>query len=298
MIEEFVCRSWLEIQEHLYDASWDPTLERYRSSFAFRGMPDRNFTLQTSLQNMGGAFEQVEMHLIRNFIKYAYEHVAATNPGIALSPNGNSPWYWLVLARHHGLPTRLLDWTYSPYVALHFATETLANEQIPADAVIWCVDYKQTQDLLPNWLQEVLNNEESDVFTIEMLSMVARDIPTFDHRIREGQNKKGGEDCLLFFEPPSLDARVVNQFALHTMMSNASTRVDEWLDLHPELCRKIIIPARLKWEVRDKLDQANINERLLYPGLDGLCQWLRRYYGPRAPFSKKKVEQECMNQRR
>lgn len=73
----------------------------------------------------------------------------------------------------------------------------------------------------------------------------------------------------------------MNQFALFSMLSSPSHRLDTWLEAHPDLCVRLIVPAGLKWEVRDKLDQANITERVLFPGLDGLCAWLRRYYRPR-----------------
>jgi hypothetical protein len=64
-------------------------------------------------------------------------------------------------------------------------------------------------------------------------------------------------------------------------MPDPAARIDHWLERHPELARRLIIPARLKWEVRDKLDQANVTERVLFPGLDGLSAWLTRYYSPR-----------------
>src|SRR5579871_1248391 len=89
------------------------------------------------------------------------------------------------------------------------------------------------------------------------------------------------DQFVVFFEPPSLDDRIVNQYALFSLMSDPAAELDQWLGQHPDLYRRIIIPHNLKWEVRDKLDQANITERVLFPGLDGLSRWLRRYYTPR-----------------
>jgi len=91
-----------------------------------------------------------------------------------------------------------------------------------------------------------------------------------------GQLKQ--EDFALFFEPPSIDDRIVNQYAVFSMMSNPNSIISHWLQGREVRYFKIIIPARLKWEIRDKLDQSNINERVLFPGLDGLATWLKRHY--------------------
>ena len=90
-------------------------------------------------------------------------------------------------------------------------------------------------------------------------------------------------ELVLFVEPPSFDARIVNQYALFSLMPSPHARMDEWLERNPGLSRRILLPAELKWEVRDKLDQANITERVLFPGLDGLATWLKRYFSPRLP---------------
>jgi hypothetical protein len=53
------------------------------------------------------------------------------------------------------------------------------------------------------------------------------------------------------------------------------------LERNDELGRRILLPAELKWEVRDKLNQTNVSERVLFPALDGLTRWLVRYHAPR-----------------
>jgi hypothetical protein len=254
--------SWTELNERLYEESWQEELRRFRSDFAFRGMAQAGHALPTSLKRLNGDYAELEGHLLRNLRKYAHRDAVP----------GDSVWNWLALAQHHGLPTRLLDWTYSPYVAMHFATEDV--EQYEYDGVIWCVDYVKTKELLPGKLKEILKKEGSNVFTVEMLSSAAKTL--------EGFEKFDPADFVVFFEPPSLDDRIVNQYALFSMMSNPATDLDQWLTDHPELYRRIIIPHSLKWEVRDKLDQANITERVLFPGLDGLSRWLKRHYSPRS----------------
>lgn len=261
-VPEYRARGWADLIERLYEGSWDERIGRHRSRLVFRGMADAGLGLATSLARLLGDDPRREGHLLRNFRKYAHRE------GFI----GDSIWNWLALAQHHGLPTRLLDWTYSPLVALHIATANV--ERYDVDGVVWCVDHVGVRARSTAALQEVLDAEGADVFTAEMLDGVTPSLREFDALDR-------GEPFALYLEPPSLDQRIVNQFALFSLMSDPAARLDHWLAGHPGLASRVVVPAALKWEVRDKLDQANVTERVLLPGLDGLARWLARYYSPR-----------------
>ena len=257
MIPVEVATSWSALQELLFGDTWRKDLGRFRSSFAYRG----SRYLTTGLARLGGAPPQVETHLLRAFRKYA----------TAPAAGDNTVWSWLALAQHHALPTRLLDWSYSPLVALHFATAD--RRAMHEDGSVWMVDFRKTNAFLPPRFRTALSEAGSDVFTTDLLARVTPDLAALDAL---------GETVLLFLEPPSLDARIVNPFALFSLLSAPDGDLEPWLDAHDGVARRVVIPADLKWEVRDKLDQANVTERVLFPGLDGLCRWLARYYGAAA----------------
>lgn len=261
MKQEIRITNWNDLQRCIFEGAWRPELRLYRSQYAFRGLSDTRYSLETSLHRLSGGNVDLERHLLRNFRKYAHRDVV----------EHDSPWHWLSLAQHHGLPTRLLDWTFSPFVAMHFATANV--EKFHLDGVIWAVSYVEAHRHLPVSLRAELDREGSDVFTVEMISKVARTLAEFD--------ALSVEEFVLFFEPPSIDDRIINQFALFSVMSSPNAALDCWLARHPQVYRRFIIPAELKWEIRDKLDQANINERVLFPGLDGLSAWMKRQYRPR-----------------
>jgi hypothetical protein len=258
MAVERVC-SWRELDEAVAAAGVRAASESHaHASLVFRGLASSSYTNRSSLSRLGGGFAQVERHLIRNFRKYAHRE----RPGPTI-------WDWLSLAQHHGLPTRLLDWTFSPFVAAHFATATHPEEE----GVVLAVDCAAAHELLPAGLRRALDDEGATVFTTELLAAHAPTLVELDHL--------GADHAfVLFFEPPSLDDRIVNQSAVLSAMPDPAANMHDWLDANPDLWHAWLIPPTAKAEIRERLDQANITERVLTPGLDGLAAWLRRYYGP------------------
>lgn len=214
--------------------------------------------------------------MIRNFKKYASLEIH----------NPNNFWEVVSLGQHHFLPTRLMDWTLSPFVALHFATEDYSKYD--RDGAIWCVDFIKCREFLPVKLKQALIDDNANGFSVDLLNRHVKDYSELS-LLEEELDKK---PFLLFFEPPSIDARIVNQYAWFSVLSNPTTTVSEWIESHPDIVYKMIIPAKKKMEFRDKLDQINMSERYIYPGLDGLCQWLARHYTPTKNIYPNLTEEE------
>jgi hypothetical protein len=255
LIQDFEVKDWASLQEILFHDAWSTPINRFRSSYVYRGLNRNTYALSTTLNRLGES--HLEKHLLRNFKKYAHQQVQQ-----------DSMWNWISLAQHHGLPTRLLDWTYSPLVALHFAVGNFRKYH--EDGLIWAINYVDTKNHLPEKLASVIEEEGSHIFTTEMLKRAVQDLP----ELQSLQEKP----FPVFLEPPSLDDRIVNQYSVFSMMSNPNIMIDDWLKDNNVRAFKMHIPAHLKWEIRDKLDQSNINERVLFPGFDGLAKWLKRHY--------------------
>jgi hypothetical protein len=108
---------------HLWEVCRNRYFHSERKTWAFRGQSSSNFLLTSKVARakpMLGMPERFEESIFRSFKRYALQY---------RSPEPEwTDWEWLALAQHHGLPTRLLDWTYNPLVALYFAVEGTPGE--------------------------------------------------------------------------------------------------------------------------------------------------------------------------
>jgi FRG domain-containing protein len=265
-IQTIVIKSWEHALKVLYAESWNPGRKKFISPFVFRGLDRTDYKLVTSLQRIGannpGGLPDVEKYIFRTFKKYAHRDVVSRD----------TVWHWLAMAQHHGLATRLLDWTWSPLVALHFATANMQNMQ--TEGMIWMVDIRGVREEMPPVLMEQMQTSSGPSFDVDTLSNIKLE----PWELVNYPNQRSKDGFIIFFEPPLMDDRIINQYALFSILSDPQGSLDDWLLRRPHLCRRVIIPGNKKWEIRDNLDQANITERVLFPGLDRLSVWLNRYY--------------------
>lgn len=204
----------------------------------FRGHGNCEFDLVPGLYryNIADTFstwENVEKYLMNRFRKEAIPH-------LGYLPVDDIEW--LVLAQHHGLPTRLLDWSLNPLIAIYFATESKYHYSYDAD--VWCYGVPSLNNCLP----------ES--------TYIARYINT--------------ESMAAVYYPPHITPRVTNQsgcFTIHSFPEGISQFIPfnktktgkSWHSLV-----RIKIPSSVKKNILNELYEIGIHKGVIYPGLDGI----------------------------
>lgn len=263
MINEIRIETMSQLMELMAEQKFRPELNRHRDLHIYRGECDSSFKLSTSLsRNCKSLSKYLEKPMLQNFTKYA----VLEEPMIE-----GSVWKQMIVGQHHGFPTRLLDWSFSPLMALHFAmTESDLDEMAEHDSVVWRIDVHELHDRLPQKYQEIMKSYCTTVFSMDMLQEACDSLEQYDEDMQE--------DNMLVIEPPSLDRRIISQYSFFSIVPSGMKDIEAFLNANTLKTARFVIAKELRWQIRDFLDHQNITERMVYPGLDGLSKWLGRHY--------------------
>jgi hypothetical protein len=178
--------------------------------------------------------EELEQRLIRDFKNQSVGLLGITPA---------SEWDWLALAQHHGLATRLLDWTTNPLVALWFAVREPAprdksKKQLPG--VVWIFNHD------PDYADP---DSDAEPYSVKRTTV---------------------------FRPKHVTRRIVAQqgwFTVHRLdgPTGRFTTLEKIKRLKRELV-KIEVPASGFSDIRDELSRMGITHSSMFPDLDGLCR--------------------------
>lgn len=203
---------------------------------------------------------QPSVHRVRD--RGPYERGVALNfRGEARSRAGDCPpandfASWMFLMQHHGLPTRLLDWTASPLVALHFAV--CEEEQKESDGVLFVLD--------PWSLNKTTLEVEGTMEPSELG-------PMFDAAFSTNRIPASWQTAIALTTDEA-NSRAVAQQARFTIHGS-----DEPLDRYSgneSFLGHLTVPASSKERIRSQLARAGIAVHRLFPDLDHLAKWVKK----------------------
>ncbi|MGH9607462.1 MAG: FRG domain-containing protein [Terracidiphilus sp.] len=279
--------------------SWRDFLDwvgELQGPWCFRGQRESAWTLRTSLDRaVRVSHENVKVstpdgryylssgsyHLDRRAVENEslFRFQQQAHQFIPHTPPVDDKASWLALMQHHGVPTRLLDWTSSPYVALYFAIEKAPREKN---------DEKKKA-------KEGKANEEKDDGCSAVWAMDLHWLETKKQKFLESKDPKGRtahlndllDQCdrplIVKIDPPQGNERMSAQqgFFLWKLYEETpffdQILISMMIDPIQErpVIRKLKIGMDLRIGFLESLRSMNIHSGSLFPGLDGFCQSLK-----------------------
>lgn len=251
--------SWegfVELTESLPPAIW-----------IFRGQDKAEYDLQTSLErhvlafsHLGKSNREMERYLIREF-KRRYQHYSAHVPEEEMLIE------WLSIMRHHGAPTRLLDWTYSSLVALYFSIEN--HGKLGAVHAVWCINRFWLSEIANSRLLhkpysgtrfgEYFDKEDHDLFRRYIFdSTVQCVVPVSPFRLNQRMTLQRG----LFL----CQVRMESSFMENLMSCDGSDSKNNLMKIEVEF-----ESPEERDKALDRLYHSGISRDVLFPGLDGFA---------------------------
>jgi hypothetical protein len=234
--------------------------------YIYRGHSDAAWRLESSLERVVGAkwsadsamkFEEYSLDIFKSkFHLYDKEN---TEPKSKLA--------WLSIMQHYGVPTRLLDFTSSPYVALYFALETYAP-QSQRDFAVFAIDYTAVMQKSIDYI-----SQKDAAFHETRESIYRKQDLIFDDIV-----DRFAYDIAWITEPKQVNARLDRQAGSFLISGNRSRRIGEILSSATYASTditKYCISNDLYSGVFSLLRKMNVTSKSLYGDLGGLARSIR-----------------------
>ncbi|MBL7739589.1 MAG: FRG domain-containing protein [Chitinophagaceae bacterium] len=221
----------------------------------FRGHADGSWKLEPTLlrsknlKNMRALFDQ-ESAFFYDFINKAGHRIASKNS-----------WHTLFTMRHHGVPTRLIDWTENLFVALYFAL--IDNPEQVKRPCIWVMDPSLLNKKSPKQTGGYIVNPEYDLHEY------------FDLFCKECKPNNHVPSHPIAFYPFRHHDRLIAQAGLFTMHGTNERPLNEQV---PDCAVRIDIPAAIIPEIQLLLGVSGFNKFSIYQDFDSLAKYLKEIY--------------------
>jgi hypothetical protein len=175
-------------------------------------------------------------------------------------------WDIYFLMQHYGAPTRLLDWTESPAIALYFAVRDNPGYY---DSAVWMLDpYKLNRQAV----------RKSEVISPSAVGANPKDIKKVQPWLPARWSKKGIPSLPLAIFPTHIARRISSQKSCFTIHGADENGFEEFSRGPLPNLRKIVIPGHAVSEMRLDLQQYGIDDTTIFPDLEGLGRALTTRY--------------------